>query len=387
MNKKKNVLFVVQHLTLGGSQTSLVSALNALDYNKYDVSLYIRDNKLDLLSQINKNVNVILNIDTKKYNLLLYSIFLLIIIKIFQFCGISNNFSKIQKKYIRYKKIENEKKKYFKDAHYDVAIAYMQGYTAEFVDLAINATKKIVFFHGSIDEKHDIHEKIFHEFDYIVGVSDIVSGLLKKWYPYEENKIKVLENYVDADQIRIKSQEYVVSKKSNFVICTCGRLAQDKCFDRAINAAKILLDNNIDFYWYFIGDGPLKTEIQKSIETNGLNEKIELTGAKNNPFPYFVASDVFVLCTDDEALPMTIIESKILNVPVISTKTAGGLSLIDDGNNGILVDFSSQSVAEGLIQYATKPELLRKHKDNLTKINYSKRRLEYINKINSLLDK
>ena len=52
--KKKKLLLVIHHLTIGGIQKSLVSALNAIDYDKYDVTLYVRKNRTDLLEFINK---------------------------------------------------------------------------------------------------------------------------------------------------------------------------------------------------------------------------------------------------------------------------------------------------------------------------------------------
>ena len=66
--KKKKLLLVIHHLTIGGIQKSLVSALNAIDYDKYDVTLYVRKNRTDLLEFINKKTEVIVNTNTtEKY--------------------------------------------------------------------------------------------------------------------------------------------------------------------------------------------------------------------------------------------------------------------------------------------------------------------------------
>lgn len=367
----KRVLFVVQHLTVGGSQTSLVSALNAIDYSKCSVTLYSRGKEKDLLSQINTHVKIIVNEDKTRYYLLPYSLLLLAILRIKKLLG--RNTKSTEKRlneYVRGKRIEIEQKKHFKKSEYDVAIAYMQGYTAEFVDKAVKAKKKIVFFHGSIDEKHEIHEKVFDDFDLIVGVSDIVSSFLKETYPNTAQKVVTLENYVDAESLRNKAKEYSVEKSQRFTICTCGRLATDKCFDRAVIAAKTVQDRGYDFCWYFVGDGPQKQELIKMVEYNCLKNRIIFTGAKRNPFPYYLASDVFVLCSDDEALPMTLIESKILCLPVISTKTAGGYALVQDHENGLLVDFSPNAVAEAIIFCIDHPMVLQSYSKNLYAIDY-----------------
>ena len=64
---KKKLLIVAHHMTIGGVQKSLISALKALDYNTYDVTLYLRKNRTDLLSFVDERVNVIINTDPNRY--------------------------------------------------------------------------------------------------------------------------------------------------------------------------------------------------------------------------------------------------------------------------------------------------------------------------------
>lgn len=65
--KKKELLFVTHHLTVGGVQKSLISALSAIDYDKYNVTLYVRKNRLDILDYIDKRVNVVVNQISRHY--------------------------------------------------------------------------------------------------------------------------------------------------------------------------------------------------------------------------------------------------------------------------------------------------------------------------------
>ena len=73
---KKNVLFVAHHLTIGGVQKSLVSALNYIDYESNNVTLYIRKNRIDLLPYINDNVKIIANNDRHHYYRYPYAVLL-----------------------------------------------------------------------------------------------------------------------------------------------------------------------------------------------------------------------------------------------------------------------------------------------------------------------
>jgi len=65
---KRKVLIVVHQLNLGGVQKAVLSALDAIDYSQYEVTLYIRKNRIDLLDQVNPNVSkIIINQDSTKY--------------------------------------------------------------------------------------------------------------------------------------------------------------------------------------------------------------------------------------------------------------------------------------------------------------------------------
>ena len=57
----KNVLFVCIGLGIGGTEKTLVEAINALDSKKYDITLYIRKNRTDLVPLLHNNVHVIVN--------------------------------------------------------------------------------------------------------------------------------------------------------------------------------------------------------------------------------------------------------------------------------------------------------------------------------------
>ena len=62
--KKRKVFIAIHQLNLGGAQKALISALNAIDYAENEVTLYVRKDRLDLLSQVNRNVsNIIINKD------------------------------------------------------------------------------------------------------------------------------------------------------------------------------------------------------------------------------------------------------------------------------------------------------------------------------------
>ena len=149
---KRRVLIVVHQLNVGGVQKALLSALNAIDYERNDVTLYVRKNRLDLLSSVNQNVTkVLVNDDAMHYYRKPYSVLLLLLSLIGKMFGKKDNvFHQKLTKYILQKQYEYEQNHYFSDGgKFDVGVSYIQGYTTQFVAEYIQADKKVMFFHVS----------------------------------------------------------------------------------------------------------------------------------------------------------------------------------------------------------------------------------------------
>lgn len=388
--EKKKVLFVVHHLTIGGAQKSMISALKAIDYNKNDVTLYVRKKRLDLLSEIDEHVKVIVNDDKTHYYRKPYALIYLAIIFIFKLfrntdkADVFNN--KLSEK-IREDMMKCEVRNYFRGKHFDVAIAYIQGYTSDIVAYGIDAEKKYLFYHSSTDEAHELHCKSFAEFDKIVAVGDNVKNILQKLYPQFSERIDVLYNFVNADEIIEKSRkENLTIKKGKTILCSCGRLSSVKGFDLAVKAAKILKDNGYSFKWYFVGDGPQRKEIESLIEEYKLSDFVEITGMKDNPYPWIDACDIYVQPSYEESYGLTIAEAMILCKPVVTTATVGGKYLIKDCETGILTQINAEDLARGIEELLKDEKLKRNIIINLEKIDCKEELEKYKNGWSRLLE-
>ena len=376
MQNKKKVLIVVHQLNYGGVQKALLSALNAIDYSQNKVVLYVRKNRVDLLEKINLNVSkIVVNEDRTHYYRKPYTVWLTLCEN---FCRVLRKNDKAELvhqrlvSYLNQMKMQYEKEHYFRDEEdYDIAISYIQGYTAQFVAEHIHAKKKVMFYHGSTDETHELHEKIMAHFDKVVGVNEGVQNVLKGLYPKFADKMTYIENYVDVEEVRRKSQEYQIERKDvDFVLCTCGRLAPVKGFDLAIEAARILKENKHSFIWYFVGDGPEREKLEKMITEDSLDEYIEITGMLDNPYPYIANSDIYVQSSYEEAHPLAIIEALILNCPVVTTNTVGGNALIKDPTHGTIVEKDGSLMANAILQLWNDDSQYRKIQEYLKNINY-----------------
>ena len=224
MNKKK-VIIIVHQLNIGGVQKALLSALNAIDYSKNDVTLYVRKNRIDLLPLVNNNVSrIIINQDKTRYYRKPYSVWL-------QFkLWITKNKKHLQNlnNYIITSQMKYEKKHYFSDEiKYDVAVSYIQSYTAKFVDENVKAKRKVMFYHGSTDEYHEVNSDVMQHFEKIYCVSKGAQKTVQGFYPQYAEKIECLENYVNAESVLQKADAFIPDyPKDKLIICSCGRFSK-----------------------------------------------------------------------------------------------------------------------------------------------------------------
>ena len=368
---KRKVLIAVHQLNLGGVQKALISVLNAIDYSQNEVTLYVRKNRTDLLPQVNCNVSkIIINQDTTKYYRKPYAVWLQLFLKI-------NNSQKIKQKlddYIVSSQMKYEKEHYFSDnVEYDFAISYIQSYTAKFVDENVKAKRKVMFYHGSTDEFHDVNEKAMQHFERIYCVSKGAQKAVQGFYPHFAEKIDCLENYVDAESVRQKANEFVPDyPKDKLILCSCGRITPVKGYDLAVGAAELLKKNGLEFKWYFVGDGVDRPKIEALISDKRLEDYIEITGLQDDPYPYIKNCDIYVQPSYEEAHPLSIIEAQILLRPIVSTATVGGKSIIVDGETGVIAEIKSDSLAQKINSINQDKDLQDDIQNNLSKIDYSK---------------
>lgn len=386
---KKKLLIVAHHMTIGGVQKSLISVSKALDYDKYDVTLYLRKNRTDLLPFIDKRIKVTVNTDPNKYYRKPYAIAMqakALAAKLLGNNKKSKEINGILEERIRLDMMEYERKTYFADAHYDIAIAYVQGYVAQFVAECVNADKKILFFHTSTNDTPEIHNAVIPQYSRIAALHAEQKALIEEWYPDARGKITIVENYTDNELITEQSKEFPIPETDKTVICSCGRLSPVKGFDMAVEAAKLLKENGVDFVWYFVGGGPERSRIEKLISDYGLENNVVITGMQKNPYPYIAACDIYVQPSYEEALGITILEAHRLGRPVITTATLGGCKLVENSKNGVVCAISSDAIAESIVSLINHKELYNTLLNNLGSTDYSREFEKYKEQWSALLE-
>ena len=166
-------------------------------------------------------------------------------------------------------------------------------------------------------------------------------------------------------------------------ILTIGRLDQNKGYDIALAACKMLKESGIKFRWYALGKGILKEEIEEQIRTVGLTKDFILLGVEANPYPFIKDSDIYVQTSRHEGFGLAIAEARMLNIPVVTTSFDAVYNQMVNKKNGLVVDMNAEAVFEGIVTLINNLELRSEIKDYLKK--EKKGNVEELEKIYQLI--
>ena len=234
---------------------------------------------------------------------------------------------------------------------YDCAIGYLEGNANRFITEEVQAERKICYIHNDI-EKLGIdkisYEKTFAAADKIVTVSEQCKQSLLNNFPKFSKKICVIENIISREIVLKESKEINAfpDKKDEIIICTVGRFFEQKNIPLAIDSCAELVSRGEKIKWYHIGDGPLKSEIEKRISENKLEDIFILLGERAEPYPYMGQCDIYVQPSLYEGKSIAIDEAKCLCRPIVVTNFSTVKDQITDGVNGLICQMTKSDMAD-----------------------------------------
>ena len=372
---KKDILLVINTLGRAGAETALVALIKKLDPQKYNIYLYVCLGQGELINDIPDYVTVlnsdyddssVLTADGKKR--LKKRVFKMLFTRLAAFKNILYIINNVVHNIAEHRKINIDKLLWsvvadagadasVRNRHYDLAVAYIEGAAAYYVDRYVDADKKAGFIHvdyGMAGYSRRLDRECYDRFDKIFTVSDEVKQSFLKVYPECEAVTEVFHNLIDIDSVKSKAKAFVPeelhAESTQLKILTVCRLTQQKALDVSIGAMKILKDAGLDAVWYVVGDGPEKSRLSELIDRYDIADRFILLGNRDNPYPYYKASDIYVHATKYEGKSIAIQEAQILGLPIIASDCSGNREQIVDGVDGILCEFSPEGIADAIIK-------------------------------------
>jgi glycosyltransferase involved in cell wall biosynthesis len=165
-------------------------------------------------------------------------------------------------------------------------------------------------------------------------------------------KATVISNGVDMDAAPKRRQH----EPGAIEIVSVGRLAEPKDFSTLIEAVARLEPGAVRLR--VLGDGPLRASLEAQIADRGVSAAVELVGEVADVRPYLGSSDVFVLSSRSEGMPLSVLEAMAAALPVVATAVGGLNEVVLDGETGLLVGAgSAEELANALTRLIGDPGL------------------------------
>lgn len=338
----KKVLFIIDSLTCGGAEKSLISLLPLLDYSKVQVDLMLVERGGVFEQYVPREISIVkiphFRTLTFKIRQLWFSLLLRIL----------TNRHSAEVRWMAMHRVYGRH-----GQKYDVAVAYQQGFPTYYVAKKVRAKRKYAWVNADL-QKAGYSEQYNHQFyelyDKVVPVSDVLCDMMRKTNYVDATKLFPVYDILNVELIRKMSQEKVeLQMYQGLTIVTTGRLAPPKNHILAVEAAAQLKKKGLDFVWYFVGDGSERERIELLIEKRGLEDNVKILGMKPNPYPYMAMADVYVQTSSFEGFGLTLNEARILHRPVVSTNFPVVYNQIRDGENGLIAEMTPESVAEKIL--------------------------------------
>lgn len=394
---KKKILIIGPSMEIGGVERSLIGLLNSINYEEYDVDLFLRSHRGELFSLIDSRVNILS--EDKDYSLSMLPLnelmkghnYKLLILRV-----VSKLYGSIRSKFlgrdtvsaILFKKYIEKRIKPF-EKHYDYALGFF--WPHYMLDKKVSADVKIGWVHtdyGNKDEKFDMsfYKSMWKNIDYIACVSEQVKESFDLIYPEFRNKTIVVENTLSTDFVRKQADE-LIPDEMNFdgmKVLSVGRFSTAKNFDNIPEVCSILAQKGYMFKWYLIGYGPDEKLIKSKIKEYNMEDYVVLLGKKENPYPYMKNCDIYVQPSRYEGKAVTVREAQILNKPVVITRFDTAASQVEEGVDGYICELSVDGIIDGIEYLINNSDVRNRLIENTKKRDYSnsdqfEKLMEFIN--------
>jgi len=376
---KKDYLFAINDLNIGGAEVGMVDVVNELVKQGKKVDIVLLRKEGPLLEKLDARITVyeILN---KNYNSLKRKMYHTLYMLGGPFI-----------KYVYKKTIKRE---------YLAEIAYIEGYPAVFISSS-NNTKSVKIASIRVGLKnHKLKaskipwgeyevKKAYKKIDNIYTVSDLTTKEFLEKYPFCQNKTHTIYTYFNVEDIRAKANEDCLYKfdktKINFI--AVGRCNAQKSYDRLISAFKEITKKNNNCLLHILGtfETTEGKKIINQIKEYNLEKKVILHGVIKNPYPYIKNSDCLISSSLYEGFPRVVNEAISLGKLCIGTNVTGTKEALHNGDLGLLVDDSIDGLIEGMQKYINNPEIYNNYKDKMA--NYDGNKETYFRSLEELTHK
>ena len=360
--KKIKILFRHRSMEMGGVEKVMLSLMNNLDREKFEMTVCLNLNQGELRDEFPSHVRKVYLTDGKEdfsKN------------KIIQKIQLFQRRQKLEKLRKNPEIVDTE---YLKE-NYDIEIGMTYNDFEPVLNSSNKNSKKVGWFHSEIQvpKLQPLVPKIlehFPQFHYMIYCSEKIKNLMHEHYPnLNYPKESVIINAIPIEEIKQKANaDFLLPNAESKIFVSVGRLHTRKGYHKLMDAHKKLLNEGFQHTVIIIGDGEELPNLLEQQKNLGVQKSFVFAGNQMNPYPFIKNADFFIMPSESEAWPLVIAEALILQKPIIATKVGDVESMIEDRKTGYLIDYDTHEIYVAMKEFLTNEKLVSDLRENLTAI-------------------
>lgn len=360
---KHTILIFSQAMELGGVERSLLGLLDSIDYDRYDVELFLMRHSGELMPYLNPKATLLPEIPqyaslavpmasllkSRQLGVLRGRLKGKLVAKRFDKLHPGSKPSLVALTYSHKYTVSSMPQISHKT--YDLAISFLTPHY--FVREKVKAKKYAAWIHTdytalSFDRSAEL--SMWSGYDVISGVSEQASRSFQAAFPELSQRVQTIENTLPRELIckQADMPQADMISDGEIKLLSVGRFCDAKNFDNVPDICRRLVEDGLNVKWYLIGYGGDEPLIRQKITEAGMQNRIMLLGKKENPYPYMRCCDLYVQPSRYEGKAVTVREAQLLGKPVVITNYATSASQLEDGVDGAIVPMDNAGCAAGI---------------------------------------
>ena len=376
---KKTLLLYAGGMRPNGITSSLINLLNAVDYDRFDVTVMFPNSYRPVVvakqGELNPRARQLARVGGMNGSKLTH---------------LRRRFSWWSQKLVSHRTSETLRKLWddewqrcFGSARFDEVIDF-SGYGPFFATLVLHApdAERSIWLHNDMmSDAYRVTEgrrrllrdlfgifSLYRDFDHLVSVSASLNEInrtrLAKWA--DPGRFTFARNLVDArtvlDNAAIPVRAAVsdpdtgdvpdwasrlVRGSATTTFVTAGRLSEEKNHARLLDAFAEVHRSHPATQLVIVGSGPLLDALELQAQALGIADAVIFTGHQSNPHAIMAASDCFVLSSNYEGQPMVLLEAMMVGLPIVTVAFGSVADAVPEGS-ALVVSQDVRGLVKGM---------------------------------------
>ena len=198
----------------------------------------------------------------------------------------------------------------------------------------------------------------------IIAVSESTRQSLINFNPAIAQKVLTMYNGIEVtstDTVNLKKE---LSLNASYIIGAVGRLDVGKGWDKFIETAALVNKQLENCHFVIVGDGPMKKELEALTGQLKVNKHIHFLGFRNDVRAVLKSFDMYLLLSEYEACPLSLLEAMVEKVPVSGFLPVGGVSEINADIYPLMKQRNIDHLAEQIVDMLSSKYNLEEMKKN-----------------------